>query len=114
MGEIIPKVIRWALSVFFLLFGVACVALARNGETWTLIFGIFSFGVVYIQNNKKNKMPKEVMIASVIILATAAFLAKELHRIDIFPYNGGFFTAWIGWALTLGIPGIYWAYKKYD
>jgi len=85
----------------------------QNGHPGPLILALFSFGIVYWQYKSRSEIPWQVAVASVAILAVAGAAALFLP-VALFPFNAGFFPAWCGWSLLIGIPAIAWTYWNYD
>lgn len=113
MASLIPKVIKWCVSAFFLIWGVGFLVMVKQlDHIGPLILAMFSFGIVYWQYKSRNEIPREVAIASLAVVALAGAASWFLF-IDAFPFNQSFFAAWSAWTLLIGIPVIGWTYWKY-
>ena len=116
MRDLLPKVLKWAVNIFFLILALHLFTMGSEGHTWAFMLGIISVGVVYIQYNKNNDTPKEVMLFTVLVLVVTGLVAHYVSHpaLDFYPMNAGFYEAWTGWSLVLGMPAIAWAFKKFD
>lgn len=114
MRELLPKVLKWMLSVFFLILGVSFLyRVHENGHPGPLILAVFSFGLVYWQYKSVKDIPKQVAIATALVMV-AGGIAGYYVPLNEFPFNFGFFIDWAACSLIAGTPVIAWAYNKYD
>lgn len=111
--ELFPKVLKWALSAFFLIMGLSfLISVQQTGHPGPIILAIFSFGIVFWLYRSASEVPWQVAIASLLIFAAAAGAALYIP-VYSFPFNINFFLAWAAWSLIIGIPAIALAYRKY-
>lgn len=112
--ELFPKILKWVISIFFLILGMSFLAMVENsGNPGPLILAVFSFGVVYWLYKSVNEIPKQVALTTLAILLITAGCAYFVV-INSFPFNMGFYTAWSAWAIMLGVPIITLTYWKYS
>jgi drug/metabolite transporter (DMT)-like permease len=112
MIDVLFKVLKWSVSVFFFILGLYCLVLARDGQTWLGIMGLFCFAAFFIPFKPGNDTPKDVLFATGFLLPFTAFMALHIHNIPLYPFNAGFFPAWIGYAMIIGSVGMFWIYKR--
>lgn len=111
--DIFPKVMKWYVSAFCTIWGIAFLKLVNEGMIEALILAMFCFGMVYWQYKSRSEFPKPVLIATVITAALTVTCTMYIG-IDAFPFNLGFFPALSGWAFVIGVPAATWAYIKAD
>lgn len=114
MSGLVPKILKWYTSAFFLIWGLGFLVMVKQHDhVGPLILAMFSFGIVYWQFKSRSDLSRQVIIASIMVLLAAAG-ASYYAYLDTFPFNQGFFAAWAAWTLLLGTPVIGWTYWKYD
>lgn len=112
--ELFPKVLKWDISAFFFILGIYFLALVeQGGHVGPLILALFSFGIVYWQYKKSDKMPWQVALASALVLA-ASWAAARYISLDYGVFGFGFYPAWTAWTIFLGTPVIAFAHQKYS
>ena len=114
MRDLLPRLVKWVLSILFLIAGLKMIHMAIEGQAWAFMPGLLCLGLVYWQYNGRDDIPKQIMLVTVFVLAVAGAAAFYVPALPFFPFSGGAFMAWAGWSMALGLPVVGWAFKKFD
>lgn len=107
------RILRWVLGLTGLLIGVFLFRIAGEGFMPGYFLAILCFGMTWLLYRAKTEVPRPIMIATGVILAAAAWGASTFN-LRFVEMEVDFLVAWWLWAIVLGVPGMAWAYKKYD
>lgn len=109
MGNAFFNSLKWAISVSFIIGGIACINFAEKTESaGTLILAVFSFGGAYIMSTSWRNLPWKAVVTSIVFVALCGVATHHVPQFlwDFFriPITMDYYMLWCLLSVSAGIP----------
>jgi hypothetical protein len=114
MGIAFVKLIKWIISVGFLIIGAAFLQkFSDTGSIRPVGIVIMSFGIVFWMSKSTYEAPKKVFLISLGIIIAGAILTHLFTGAFIGAFTGfHYYTSWFLTTAALGVPAMFYTFIK--